>query len=239
MFKNSIFALFIFGMIAASSSLQATPILSFPTHPELTEVTPGKTPTLANICGNGIVEEGEACDGGSNCTADCEGGMYHTDAPSNDPSDVSQVQKAGGWQLQHQGDSQGIQPATPAEDGAHQLAPADKPDLQAVPGHSLCGNGILESGEFCDDGNTWAGDGCSESCVAETPSTREPLADRNPQAGSRETDSAIVAQTSPLLSGGCSLQGAGEFDPDHFGTPVALVLIFAISLMRGFRKDPA
>lgn len=31
----------------------------------------------------------------------------------------------------------------------------------------LCGNGILEFGETCDDGNVAAGDGCSASCLIE------------------------------------------------------------------------
>src|SRR5438046_8668963 len=30
-----------------------------------------------------------------------------------------------------------------------------------------CGNGVLEAGEQCDDGNTVAGDGCSPSCQRE------------------------------------------------------------------------
>ena len=32
----------------------------------------------------------------------------------------------------------------------------------------VCGNGILESGEQCDDGNTISGDGCSSTCGIET-----------------------------------------------------------------------
>ena len=31
----------------------------------------------------------------------------------------------------------------------------------------ICGNGIIESGEQCDDGNTISGDGCSSSCQTE------------------------------------------------------------------------
>ena len=31
----------------------------------------------------------------------------------------------------------------------------------------LCGNGILENGEECDDGNTIDGDGCSSICEEE------------------------------------------------------------------------
>ena len=33
----------------------------------------------------------------------------------------------------------------------------------------VCGNGVLESGEQCDDGNTFSYDGCSSSCQVETP----------------------------------------------------------------------
>ena len=30
-----------------------------------------------------------------------------------------------------------------------------------------CGNGIVELGELCDDGNNEVGDGCSDSCFLE------------------------------------------------------------------------
>ena len=32
---------------------------------------------------------------------------------------------------------------------------------------AVCGNGAMEAGEKCDDGNTVSGDGCSSTCVAE------------------------------------------------------------------------
>jgi cysteine-rich repeat protein len=35
---------------------------------------------------------------------------------------------------------------------------------------NYCGNNILSSGEECDDGNLWAGDGCSELCKLESDS---------------------------------------------------------------------
>lgn len=37
-------------------------------------------------------------------------------------------------------------------------------DTVSVP---VCGNGIIETGEGCDDGNTLSGDGCSSSCQIE------------------------------------------------------------------------
>jgi cysteine-rich repeat protein len=33
----------------------------------------------------------------------------------------------------------------------------------------VCGNGIIEDGETCDDGNVTSGDGCSATCTVETP----------------------------------------------------------------------
>jgi len=37
-----------------------------------------------------------------------------------------------------------------------------------TPTSSLCGNGTVDSGEQCDDGNTTNGDGCSSTCMTET-----------------------------------------------------------------------
>jgi TonB family protein len=33
----------------------------------------------------------------------------------------------------------------------------------------VCGNGILEASEQCDDGNTSDGDGCSSTCMKDVP----------------------------------------------------------------------
>ena len=34
---------------------------------------------------------------------------------------------------------------------------------------AFCGNGVVEAGEGCDDGNTTDGDGCSANCTLERP----------------------------------------------------------------------
>ncbi len=49
----------------------------------------------------------------------------------------------------------------PGTGGATQQATTVKP--------AVCGNGLLESGEVCDDGNTVSGDGCSGDCTAVEP----------------------------------------------------------------------
>jgi cysteine-rich repeat protein len=41
----------------------------------------------------------------------------------------------------------------------------------------VCGNGILQGGEFCDDGNTVNGDCCSDSCTVEAGTTEGPNGD--------------------------------------------------------------
>ena len=35
------------------------------------------------------------------------------------------------------------------------------------PSPAVCGNGVVEAGEQCDDGNIVSGDGCSSSCISE------------------------------------------------------------------------
>ncbi|HEX5061822.1 MAG TPA: DUF4215 domain-containing protein [Kofleriaceae bacterium] len=42
------------------------------------------------------------------------------------------------------------------------------------PPPSCCGNGQLDAGEQCDDGNTTNGDGCSATCTTETPPPPQP-----------------------------------------------------------------
>gem|GEM_PF-1536415 len=48
-----------------------------------------------------------------------------------------------------------------------------RPVYQACRGDEgiVCGNGVVEPGEACDDGNISAGDGCATDCTAETPGT--------------------------------------------------------------------
>ena len=39
--------------------------------------------------------------------------------------------------------------------------------LTCLPNNAVCGNGVREAGEQCDDSNTICGDGCSDTCKIE------------------------------------------------------------------------
>ncbi len=123
----------------------------------------------APVCGNGVLERGEACDpqaeawkdGG--CTQDCRRedgcGDGQVDADKGETCDDGNVVFGDGCDGNCHAEytcGNGI-----CEEGAGEacgLCPSD-----CCPN---CGNGELEEaeGETCDDGNTVSGDGCSRGC---------------------------------------------------------------------------
>jgi len=56
----------------------------------------------------------------------------------------------------------------------------------------VCGNGVLETGEGCDDGNILSSDGCSASCVVEVAGT--------PAGGGSSGGAATSVETVELIS---------------------------------------
>jgi fibro-slime domain-containing protein len=101
------------------------------------------TPSVckAAICGNKIVETGEGCDCGTDAkaapTATCPG-----------PNGL------------FFGDGSGCSKSCTKEPKCRDGATTRACDTS-------CGNGNVEMGEACDDGNLAAGDGCSATCTAE------------------------------------------------------------------------
>ena len=53
----------------------------------------------------------------------------------------------------------------PPEAEEYECVPEEIPPQREIPIN--CGNGELDADEECDDGNNWAGDGCSEICLLE------------------------------------------------------------------------
>ncbi len=95
------------------------------------------------ICGNGILEEGEACDDNNNFPNDgCSANCLSTEVCGNNVVDPGESCDDGNFDA---GD--GCDPICRREEG--------------------CGNGIVDIGEQCDDGNIDRGDGCSPECQRE------------------------------------------------------------------------
>jgi len=82
-------------------------------------------------------------------------------------------------------------------------------------GTSICGNGILDPDESCDDGNTEDGDACSADCATETESMEQ-------EAG---LDSQAV-------SGGCALTHGPQTEKNGLILMLSLLLVLSCLLRR-------
>jgi cysteine-rich repeat protein len=115
-------------------------------------------------CGDGVVSPGETCDtaiaagnpGACPTLADCA----DTDACTNDT-------------LVSAGTCNAVCSNTPIivigpADGCCPPGGNANNDADCSP---VCGNGVIETGEQCDDGNTTPGDGCDASCMTEITAT--------------------------------------------------------------------
>ncbi len=100
-----------------------------------------------SICGNGILESGEACDDGNVTNGDgCESNCT-----------ITQIIPICGNGILESGEACDDGNVTDG-DGCESNCTI----TQIIP---ICGNGILESGEACDDGNVTDGDGCESNCT--------------------------------------------------------------------------
>ena len=105
---------------------------------EIAKRGPGTAcPAPRAVCGNGVVELGEVCDGGEGCSVAC-----------------ARVALCGNGE---------IEPGETCDDGNN--AGGDGCSVSCHP--EVCGNSILDPGEMCDDGNRAAGDGCGPTCLIE------------------------------------------------------------------------
>lgn len=120
-------------------------------------------------CGNGIWEINEGCDDGNTddgdgCSATCEredgcgNGVVEGTEQCDDGNNVSGDGCLYDCRLEFVPNDGNCDVDN---NETCEYSPADCcPD---------CGNGVLDSGEGCDDGNNIAGDGCSPGCIDEIP----------------------------------------------------------------------
>ena len=108
-------------------------------------------------CGNGILDAGEQCDGGDNCTdCSCPSGMEPNGSLGcRDPNLCGN----------------GVQDLGEQCDGGNSClsdcsCPAGMEPDDLTGCRTLCGNLIVDPGEVCDDGNNMSGDGCSADCLS-------------------------------------------------------------------------
>jgi fibro-slime domain-containing protein len=137
---------------------------------------PCKTTTIPPACGNKIVEFGESCDdgntvGGDGCSSTCQTESGYTCIGS-----VCTRDKTCGNGILDPGEQCDDGNLTPGDccNGSCKLEPNCKcstPPVDAgYPGQVcrstiVCGDGVVSTGEACDDGNTVGGDGCSADCT--------------------------------------------------------------------------
>ncbi|HEU5182281.1 MAG TPA: DUF4215 domain-containing protein, partial [Candidatus Polarisedimenticolia bacterium] len=139
------------GIVSLTGGETCDPPGSIPTVPAgNTNVCRSLGPAQCTFCGDGIVNDGEQCDDGNNVNTD---GCANNCAPFEACGDGIVGNSPG-----ETCDPPGSIPTTPA--GNRSPCRADC---------SYCGDGIVNDGEFCDDGNHVDTDGCPNDCTIHEP----------------------------------------------------------------------
>jgi fibro-slime domain-containing protein len=131
----------------------------------------------APVCGNGVVEAGETCDDGNTvsgdgCSSTCQ---IETGYLCPTPGSACKPDAYCGDGIVEMGEQCDDGNTKPGDccDGTCHLEPNCKcvtpvpplnPPHQVCSSTIVCGDGVVQPGEACDDGNTLSGDGCSADC---------------------------------------------------------------------------
>ena len=126
-------------------------------------------PGMANVCGNGVLEGGEQCEDGNvvsgdGCSSTCIDEVLGV-VCGNDILEGNEV--CDGIQLS------GLDSDCNLYDDFTSGTLTCEANCLNFNWDScnpnVCGNGVVEGTEQCDDGNTVNGDGCSSTCIDEVP----------------------------------------------------------------------
>jgi cysteine-rich repeat protein len=169
----------------------------------------------ASECGNGIAEALEDCDDGNHangdgCTAECiyeTGWSCSTDQPTTCQPGCGDGKRVGAETAADRCDDHGIATGDGCDAQCHVEASwscSGEPSVCS----KLCGNGALDNGEACDDGNSVAADGCS-ACGVDS---------RWQCSGSPSVCTAELDAN--LLRTGSQLAAFSTLDPAKVQTPV-------------------
>ncbi len=183
------------------------------------------------MCGNGIVETGEACDDGNTTPSDgCENNCEATGSSGGGGGTVTGGGTGGGATGGSGGGSTGGSGGgstggsgggSTGGSGGGSVVPVcgngvvegfeDCDDMNATPNDgceadctftAACGNGKREGSESCDDGNVVGGDGCEANCMAFTDTlTVKGCLGINQRVPAGETCQAIAGDTGRLVTG--------------------------------------
>lgn len=126
-----------------------------------------ETMTIA-VCGNGVLESGETCDDGNTlpddgCTETCNHECGYLCTTPGVPCELECARLPVFSCIVVQSAWATCCPDADTDTLLVDMCEAWYPDTDDS---SICGNGILEMNEACDDGNTASDDGCSGDCQA-------------------------------------------------------------------------
>ncbi len=169
---------------------------------------------LLPLCGDAVKDAAEECDDGNGeegdgCTVLCKLEALPEVASSSSADSASSV--ASEAEAQSSSEPEPVAPvvaAVPASSApaALPMEPVRTRPSGTVNALALCGNGIIEEPEECDDRNMVAGDGCSLLCVVDNPNGRG-AADRAALCGNGKAEGPEQCDDGNVVLGdGCNPQ---------------------------------